>query len=73
MAADGRVLTIEMVVPEGNEPHPSKVLDLEMLVMEGGKERTADEYDELYKAAGLELTRIIPTQSPFSLVEGRPA
>ena len=73
MSPDGRVLTIEMVVPEGNEPSPSKILDIEMLVMEGGKERTADEYKALYRSANLELTRIIPTQSPLSLIEAKPS
>ncbi|MBA3832030.1 MAG: helix-turn-helix domain-containing protein [Chthoniobacterales bacterium] len=71
MKPDGRVLTIEMVVPEGNEPSPSKILDLQMMIMEGGKERTAGEYEALYELAGLGLTRILPTMSPFSLIEGK--
>ena len=41
---DGKVLLIEMVVPPGNVPHPSKMLDIEMLLIEGGKERTEAEY-----------------------------
>jgi len=69
MADDGKVLIIETVVPAGNEPHYSKVLDLEMLVSPGGVERTAEEYRELLAAAGLRLTRIIPTPSPYSIVE----
>lgn len=69
MPDDGKVLIIETVVPAGNEPHYSKVLDLEMLVSPGGLERTAEEYRELLSAAGLRLTRIIPTPSPYSIVE----
>lgn len=69
MTDDGKVLIVETVVPEGNEPHYSKLLDLEMLVSPGGVERTATEYGELLSAAGLRLTRIIPTQSPFSIIE----
>jgi hypothetical protein len=69
MKRDGRVLIIEVVVPEGGEPHYSKLLDLEMLVSPGGVERTANEYRELLAAAGLRLTRIIPTKSPFSIIE----
>jgi O-methyltransferase domain/Dimerisation domain len=69
MPDDGKVLIIETVVPAGNEPHYSKVLDLEMLVSPGGLERTAEEYRELLAAAGLRLTRIIPTPSPYSIVE----
>ena len=65
----GKVLIVEMVVPDSDEPHPAKALDLVMLTMEGGKERTADEYRELLAAAGLRLTRVIPTRSPYSIVE----
>ena len=70
MNENGRVLLCEMVVPEGNDPSPSKALDLMMLVMEGGKERTAAEYEQLFKASGLRLNRIIPTRSPYSILEG---
>jgi hypothetical protein len=69
MNPEGKVLLIEMVVPEGNEPHFSKIIDLEMLVSPGGVERTAEEYRELLAAAGLRLTRIVPTKSPFSIIE----
>ena len=69
MPDDGKVLIIETVVPAGNEPHYSKLLDLEMLVSPGGVERTAEEYGELLSAAGLRLTRIIATPSPYSIVE----
>ncbi|HUQ31329.1 MAG TPA: methyltransferase [Pyrinomonadaceae bacterium] len=70
MPEDGKVLIVEVVVPEGNEPHYSKLLDLEMLVSPGGVERTATEYSDLLAAAGLQLTRIIPTKkSPFSIIE----
>jgi hypothetical protein len=70
MPENGKVLIVEVVVPEGNEPHYSKLLDLEMLVSPGGVERTAQEYRELLAAAGLRLTRIVPTRSPFSIIEG---
>jgi hypothetical protein len=70
---NGKVLIIEMVVPEGSEPHPSKALDILMLVMEGGKERTKDEYRMLLEASGFRLTRIIPTKSPYSVIEGERA
>jgi hypothetical protein len=70
MSSDGRVLTCEVVVPEGNDPHFSKVMDLEMLVSPGGVERTEAEYRELYAAAGLKLNRIIPTASAYSIIEG---
>ncbi|MBA3441288.1 MAG: methyltransferase [Pyrinomonadaceae bacterium] len=69
MNAGGKVLIIEMVVPDGNEPHFSKIMDLEMLVSPGGVERTAAEYRDLLAKAGFRLTRIIPTKSPYSIVE----
>lgn len=70
MSESGKVLIIEMIVPEGNDPSPSKALDLLMLVMEGGKERTKDEYRRLLEASGFRLARIIPTESPYSVIEG---
>jgi O-methyltransferase domain/Dimerisation domain len=69
MPRDGKVLIVETVVPEGNEPHYSKLLDLEMLASPGGVERTQAEYAALLAAAGLRLSRIVPTNSPFSIVE----
>lgn len=73
MNENGRVLILEMVVPEGNEPSASKILDIQMLVMETGKERTEDEYRRLLEASGFRLTRIIPTKSPYSVIEGEAA
>ncbi|HZE72220.1 MAG TPA: methyltransferase [Pyrinomonadaceae bacterium] len=70
---NGKVLIIEMVVPEGNEPHPAKVLDILMLLMEGGKERTKDEYGKLLEASGFRLTNVISTKSPYSVIEGERA
>jgi hypothetical protein len=69
MPRHGKVLIVETVVPEGDEPHYSKLLDLEMLVSPGGAERTAREYRALLAAEGFRLTRIVPTRSPFSVVE----
>ncbi|NEP10381.1 MAG: methyltransferase [Symploca sp. SIO2C1] len=71
MVEPGRLLVIEMVIPPGNEPDPSKFLDINMLVVcPGGRERTQAEYEELFKAAGFKLTRIIPTVSDVSVIEG---
>lgn len=69
MNKNGKVLIVEMVVPEGNAPSPSKILDLQMLIGTGGKERTEKEYRELLEAADFKLTRVIPTRSPLSIVE----
>lgn len=69
LSPTSRLLIIEMVLPEGNEPHPGKMLDLMMLVGPGGRERTQKEYAELLAKAGLKLIRVVPTASPVSVVE----
>lgn len=68
--AGGKVLIVEMVVPEGNEPSISKLLDLSMLAISSGRERTANEYRTLLSKSGFELTKIVPTMSPYSIIEG---
>jgi SAM-dependent methyltransferase len=70
MAPDGRLLLIEQVIPHANEPSFSKMYDLHMLVLMGGRERTEDEYRMLLHAAGFRLRTIIATQSPRSIIEG---
>ncbi|PMB51211.1 hypothetical protein CEN39_16470 [Fischerella thermalis CCMEE 5201] len=71
MPENGKVLIIEAVIPGANEPSIGKFIDIEMLIMStGGRERTASEYQELFAAAGFQLTNIIPTPSPVSVIEG---
>lgn len=70
MKPAARLLVIEQVIQPGNEPHFGKLLDLEMLVLAGGRERTEAEYRELLTAAGFTLQRIIPTNSTKSVIEG---
>ncbi len=69
MSDDSKVLILETVITDGNEPHFGKVIDMEMLVSPGGIERTAEEYSDLLTQAGLKLSRIIPTNSYLSVVE----
>ena len=61
MTGNGKVLVVEMVVPEGNTPSMSKFLDLEMLLFLHSHERTEKEYGALFEKAGLTLTRVVPT------------
>ncbi len=70
LPANGKLILIEAVVPPGGEMHFAKFMDLNMLVMTGGRERTEEEFRRLYEAAGFRLTRIVPTESPFSIIEG---
>jgi hypothetical protein len=67
----GRVILLESVIPPGNTPDLGKIIDLEMLMMPGGKERTAQEFEKLFAQAGFELTSILPTKSPLSVIEAR--
>ena len=74
MPDSGRVLLVEMVLSPANAPHLSKLADIEMLIMtEGGCERTEEEYGALYEASGFRLSRVVPTESPWSVIEGLPA
>jgi len=69
MKADGRLLIVEMVLPSGDTPHPGKMLDMIMLAIPGGQERTEEEYRTLLDKAGFRLTRVVPTASAVSVVE----
>ncbi len=64
---------LEFVVPPGNQPHPSKIIDIEMLFFPGGRERMEQEWRDLFAGAGFRLTRIVPTKSPFSVIEAEVA
>jgi hypothetical protein len=68
----GKLLVIERVIRPANEPDPAKFLDLTMLVMLGGRERTAEDFERIYAEAGFRLTRVISTGSGLSIIEGAP-
>ncbi|HJP91991.1 MAG TPA: methyltransferase [Pyrinomonadaceae bacterium] len=72
MPENGRLILVDSVVPETAEPHFSKFIDLNMLVMTGGKERTEKEFEKLLDAAGFRLLRVIPTDLPTSIIEAQP-
>lgn len=69
MKQDMKLLIIEMIVPSGNEPSVAKLLDMEMLVMGGGRERTFEEYEHLLKGSGLKINRIIETGANDKIME----
>jgi SAM-dependent methyltransferase len=74
MAPDGRVLLLEMVLPERDEPHPGKDVDMRMLaIFGGGTERTAPEYAVLLEKSGLSMTGSTTLAGGTSLIEARPA
>ncbi len=72
MADSARLLLVERGIRPANEPDPAKFIDLMMLVMLGGQERTAEEYEKLYTEAGFKLTNIIRTGSLLDIIEGVP-
>lgn len=71
MTQNTRLVLYEAVVPGINEPGLAKYLDIEMMVHAHGKERTKDEYAQLLSAAGLQLTKVIRTPGPLSMIEAR--
>lgn len=72
MVAGGRLVLIESVIPPGDTPSLGKFVDLVMLVMTGGKERTENEFRELLAKAGFRLSRVVPTRSPSAVIEAEP-
>jgi hypothetical protein len=64
-----RLLIVEAIVSESPGPDFSKVLDVIMLAVTGGKERTPSEYENLLSRAGFRLERIIPMPSQYSIIE----
>jgi len=72
MTRNSRVLLVDMVVPDNGVNCFSKLLDLNMLVMNGGRERTETEFRTLLAASGYRLTRIVPTMAPQSVIEAVP-
>jgi hypothetical protein len=68
-APGARVLIIETLVPEVSGPHFGKTLDIIMLAVTGGRERSSTEYAALLERSGLRLEAVLPTRSEYSIVE----
>jgi SAM-dependent methyltransferase len=73
IAPGGTLLVIDAVLEPGDEPSLGKMMDVNMLVMTGGRERTAEEFRALLGAAGFRLTRVLAAGSTASVVEATPA
>jgi len=69
MPTDSKLLVVESVIPPGNEPFKGKFLDLVMMLLPGGKERSEVEYQILFDKAGFEITRIVSTTTEISVIE----
>jgi hypothetical protein len=72
LAPDGKILVVEHIVPEDDQPGIAKLLDIEMLLLPGGRERSRTEYEALFAAADLRLDDVIPTRAAFSILEAVP-
>lgn len=73
MKPGGRVLVAEIVLLPGRETSIQKFIDLQLMILSPGQERTESQYRKLFAAAGFTLANIIPTTSPYSILEGIPA
>jgi len=70
LSKGGRVLVVEAIVPPPGQPGLAKLIDLEMLALTPrGRERTEQEFAQLFAAAGFRLTRVVPTASTVSILE----
>ncbi len=72
MRPGARLLLVEHVLPPDDSPSFGKLLDLNMLVLPGGLERTESDFRTLLKAHGFELTKVTPVMGDMSVVESRP-
>jgi hypothetical protein len=73
MTTAGKLLIVEAVLQPGRATSLSKFVDLNMLVMTGGRERTEPEFRALLASAGFKVTRIVPTHAEVSIIEAVPA
>jgi hypothetical protein len=68
-AKKGKVILLESVIAAGATPDLGKFIDIEMLLLPGGRERTADEFRSLFERSGFQMTKVVPTKSPLSVIE----
>jgi hypothetical protein len=66
----GRVAIVDTLLPEQVEPHPGYLFDLNMMVMTGGRERSAAEFGALLEQTGFRLESVTPTPTPMGVVQG---
>ena len=69
MTSRGRVAIVEMVIPDDRSATPAQLMDVNMLAILPGRERTQAEYTALLADAGLRFERLVPTHSPFQILE----
>lgn len=67
LSGEARLLVIDAVMKPGNEPDPNKFMDVNIMVLTSGRERTESEFRRLCQAAGLEVLRVIALPAPATL------
>jgi hypothetical protein len=73
MKTSAKLLVAELIIPEaGPGALLGSLLDLHMLVVHGGRERTRQEFAHILRASGYELNRVVATLTPISIVEALP-
>jgi len=70
--ADGVLLLVEWDLFGENVPSNGKFIDIVMLILTGGRERSVDEYRELLASAGFRLNRVVPTAAQFAVIAAFP-
>jgi hypothetical protein len=70
MRPGAKLLVVEYVLPPGDAPSFGKLLDLNMLLLPGGVERTEEEFRRLFDGSGFRLTQVVPTAGGLSVIEG---
>ncbi|TDD34075.1 methyltransferase [Actinomadura sp. KC06] len=73
MSPSGRVLVIDPLLPEGDAPHPGKFMDITMMALSEGRDRTEEEFIEVFEKAGLRLSETVGLASPSSVVVAVPS
>jgi len=73
MNPGGKVLVVENIISPGNGPCPGKMMDITMMLMEGGRERTTEQFGQLFEQAGLRMTRQIPLAGSMHILEAEVA
>lgn len=68
----GRLLIIERVISDSAQSAEAKLFDINMLVTVGGRERTGQEYRTLLAQANFTVVRVLPTDSPLTIIEAVP-
>jgi hypothetical protein len=72
MTADAKLLVMELMIPVTDEPSRGKLMDVSMMLLLSGGERTSEAYRALLAAAGFRLERVVPTTSQIEVSEARP-